>query len=61
MGEVLDMGRAVYATCPECGSTEYRLRLDKAGGDWETILGAECFECGMFIDWIKVEKVADGE
>ena len=44
------------ATCPECGSTEWEIVLDKFGRDWTDIQGFICVECEFTIHVGSIEE-----
>ena len=56
MGEVIKLEDEFYAGCPKCGCQQWLLKIDGPGDRWENILGSECYECGFFVDWLKVIK-----
>ena len=45
-----------HATCPECGSTAWFLRINGLGDSWDKLTGSECMDCGFLIDWIEVSR-----
>ena len=50
-----------YATCPECGGTEWLLPVNGIGVDWNKIKGTICADpdCNCFIQWIVAVKGMD--
>jgi hypothetical protein len=54
MAEVIKLGgdgRPVLSC--DCGCQEFYILADSFG-DWNTIEGTECLDCGNIVDWIKV-------
>ena len=47
-----------YATCPECGGTEWLLPVNGLGFAWDKILGSQCVnpDCNCLIQWMIAEK-----
>lgn len=47
------------ATCPECGGTEFHIRLDGYGRNWKKLLGTACTnpDCGDIINWVSKEAL----
>jgi hypothetical protein len=54
----LDNHDGPVASC-NCGCTEFYIRLDNFGKEWEKILGTECVSCGEKVDW--TEELHEGE
>ena len=50
-----------YATCPECGGTEWLLPVNGLGFAWDKIVGSQCADpdCSCLIRWMIAEKSED--
>lgn len=63
---IIKLADNFYARCPNCGSWDFKIRLNGPGDTWTRILGTECSneECSFLIDWVavntKITKSNDG-
>ena len=58
MSNVVNLHDNYYATCSSCGSTSFSLMVDDVGDKWTKVIGTQCNECDVFIDW-QHHKVRD--
>ena len=56
---VIQLYSGFYASCPSCKNTDWLIRIDGLGDQWENILGTECNSCGFMIDWVKAENTCE--
>ena len=44
------------AGCPNCGGQEFYIMLNGYNQNWDAVVGTQCCNCGMIIQWIEATK-----